>query len=110
MTFTQQNALGNANFFNVGFVGFLFSGDPAVLSSQGETMGVANILITFPNFTSIFSIDYGTFLGSPVTFAFSNGFNGMFASTGSGYATVDFLGVSSRPHSTGCRSLQLTWY
>ena len=84
--------MGNANFFNVGF---LFSGDPAVLSSQGETVGVANILITFPNFTPIFSIDYGTFFGSPVTFAFSNGFVGTFASTGSGFATVDFLGVSS---------------
>lgn len=34
VTFTQQLALGDANLFNVGS---LFSGDPAVLSSQGES-------------------------------------------------------------------------
>jgi hypothetical protein len=67
--FVQQLALGNANLFDIGP---LFSGDPAVLSSQEATTGVENIMITFPNATSFFSINYGTFNGSAVTFALSN--------------------------------------
>ena len=59
--FTQQLALGNANLFDVGP---LFSGDPAVLSSQEATIGVENILITFPGFINFFSVNYGTFNGS----------------------------------------------
>src|SRR5215472_9622641 len=50
VTFVQQLALGNANLFNVGS---LFSGDPAVLSYQGETFGLANILVELPNFTTV---------------------------------------------------------
>src|SRR5207249_432023 len=67
--FTQQLALGDANLFNVGH---LFSGLPAVLSSQEATVGVENILITLPTPTTSFSIDYGTFFGSGVTFLLGN--------------------------------------
>src|ERR1017187_6535437 len=68
--FTQQLALGNANLFDVGP---LFSGDPAVLSSQQASFGVENILITLPSATTFFSVDYGTFNGSAVTFLLGNG-------------------------------------
>ena len=57
-------------------------------------MGVENILITFPNPTGFFSIDYGTFNGSAVTFALSNGQTFTQGSTGSGYLTPDFFSFS----------------
>ena len=89
--FTQQLALGAANLFDVGP---LFSGDPAVLSSQEATVGVVNILITLPSPTTFFSVDYGTFFGSSVTFALSNGQIFTQGSTGSGYLTPDFFSFS----------------
>jgi hypothetical protein len=95
--FTQQLALGNANLFDVGPV---FSGDPAVLSSQEATAGLENILITFPNATSFFSVDYGTFNGSAVTFALSNGQTFTQGSTGSGYLTPDFFTFSGAAFSS----------
>jgi hypothetical protein len=95
--FTQQLALGNANLFDVGP---LFSGDPAVLSSQEATVGVENILITFPNPTAFFSVDYGTFDGSSVTFLLGNGDSFTQGSTGSGYLTPDFFSVTDTPFST----------
>jgi hypothetical protein len=84
--------LSDGNFYNIGS---LFSGDPAVLSSQQQTTGVANILITFPTLVSSFSLDYGTFGGSAVTFALDNGSTFTFGSTGSYYATVDSVSLSS---------------
>jgi hypothetical protein len=94
VTFTQQLALGDANLFNVGS---LYSGDPAVLSSQGETSGLANILVSLPNDTTYFGVYYGTFNGSPVTFTASNGATATFGSTGSGYATPDSAFYSGSP-------------
>jgi hypothetical protein len=91
VVFTQQAALGNANLWDIGP---LFSGVPAVLSSQEATSGVENILITLPNPTTFFSVDYGTFDGSSVTFALSNGQTFTQGSTGSGYATPDFFSFS----------------
>src|ERR1039457_7121426 len=49
VVFTQQAALSNGNFF---IIGGLFSADPTVLSSQEQTSGVANILVTLPVFRS----------------------------------------------------------
>ena len=94
VTFVQQLALGNANLFNVGS---LFSGDPAVLSSQQETFGVANILVELPNFTTFFSVNYGTFFGSPVTFLASNGATATFGSTAAGYQTLDGVTYNGGP-------------
>jgi hypothetical protein len=94
VTFTQQLALGNANLFNVGS---LFSGDPAVLSSQEATFGVENILVSLPSFSSYFSVDYGTFNGSLVTFLASNGATATFGSTGSGYLTPDNATYNGSP-------------
>jgi hypothetical protein len=91
VTFSQSAALSNGFFYNVGS---LFSGDPAVLSSQQQTVGVANILITFPVAVNAFALNYGTFNGSPVTFLLSNGDGVTQGSTGSGYATVDFVGAT----------------
>jgi hypothetical protein len=88
VTFSQSLALGNGNFFNVGQ---LFSGDPAVLSSQQQTAGVANILIDLPRFTKALSFNYGTFGGSSVNFQLSNGASFTQGSTGSGYATPDLF-------------------
>jgi hypothetical protein len=94
VTFVQQSALGDANLFNVGF---LFSGDPAVLSSQGESVGLANILVELPNFTTFFGVDYGTFFGSPVTFLASNGATATFGSTAAGYQTLDSVTYNGPP-------------
>jgi hypothetical protein len=95
--FQQQAALGEASLFDVGP---LFSGDPAVLSSQEASSGVENILITFPNATTFFSVEYGTFDGSPVTFLLGNGASFTQGSTGSGYVTPDFFSVTSTPFNT----------
>lgn len=92
--FVQQLALGNANLFDVGP---LFSGDPAVLSSQEASVGVENILITFPNATSFFSVNYGTFNGSDVTFLLGNGDSFTQGSTADGYLTPDLFSVTDTP-------------
>ena len=95
--FTQQLALGNANLFDVGP---LFSGDPAVLSSQQASFGVENILITLPSATTFFSVNYGTFNGSAVTFLLGNGDSFTQGSTGSVYSTPYFFSVTDAPFST----------
>ncbi len=89
--FTQQAAIGTANLFDVGP---LFSGDAAVLSSQEAATGLENILITLPVSTTSFSVEYGTFDGSAVTFALSNSETFTQGSTGSGYLTPDFFSYS----------------
>ena len=71
VTFSQSALLSDGNFFNVSPG---FSGVPdAVVSSQEETTGSGNILITLPSAATSISIDFGTFLGGDVTFALSNG-------------------------------------
>ncbi len=52
---------------------------------------MANILITLPDFTNNFKLDYGTFGGSAVTFTLSNGATFTLGSTGSAYATPDIF-------------------
>jgi hypothetical protein len=94
--FSSSATLSNGNFFNIGT---LFSEDPAVLSSQEQSTGVANILITFPVEVTGFALYYGTFNGSDVTFTLSNGDSVTQGSTGSGYAVPDFVGVTDAPFS-----------
>jgi hypothetical protein len=92
LKFSTSSALSDSNFFNIGS---LFSGDPAVLSSQGQSFGVANILITLPEPDNAFAFDYGTYTGSDVTFLLSNGDTIIQGSTGSfGYLVPDFFGVT----------------
>jgi hypothetical protein len=90
VTFTQQAALSNGNFYNVGV---LFSGDPAVLSSQQQSVGVPNILITLPTATTNFSVDFGTFNGEAVTFTIPGVTPIVEGSTGAGYSTPDVFSV-----------------
>jgi len=98
VVFSQSGALSNGNFFNIGP---LFSGFPAVLSSQEQTIGVANILITLPVPATFFTLNYGTFEGSSVTFTLSNGFSAILGSTGfGGYDVPDAFSVTSSPFNT----------
>jgi hypothetical protein len=93
VVFSTSALLSDGRFFNVGTG---FSGSPAaVLSSQEQTTGVANILISLPGNVTGFALDYGTWTGSSVTFTLSNGDIVIQGSTGSGgYAVPDFLGVT----------------
>jgi hypothetical protein len=91
VNFSVSSALGNGIFFNVG-VGF--SGTPAVLSDQQGTSGEDNILITFPSPVDAFSLNYGTFNASSVSFVLGNGDSFAQGSTGSGYSVPDFAGAS----------------
>src|SRR5664279_78694 len=94
VTFSTDGTLSDGNFYNVGS---LFSGNPAVLSSQQQTFGVANILVSLPWYSAFWSVDYGTFGGSPVTFLASNGATATFGSTGAGYTTPDSVSYNGGP-------------
>jgi hypothetical protein len=102
VTFSQSATLSDGNFFNIGPG---FSGSPAVLSSQEQSTGVANILVTLPAPVTFFSLHYGTFGGSDVNFTLSSGPVFTQASTGSGYAVPDFF---SKSESTPFTSVLLT--
>jgi hypothetical protein len=92
VTFSTSSALSNGNFFNVNPS---FSGVPsAVLSSQEQTVGIPNILVSLPSAVTGFSLDYGTFLGGNVTFTLSNGDAFTLGSALDGYATAHFFGVT----------------
>lgn len=91
VTFSQNPSLGDGNFFNVGTLSN--GGFPAVLSSQSETTGVANILISLSAPVTAFSLSFGTFEGSTVTFALADGSIDK-GSVGDGYLTSDFFGVT----------------
>jgi hypothetical protein len=93
VTFSTNSVLSDGNFYNVGSG---FSGSAAVLSSQQQSFGVPNILVTLPSPVTAFSLNYGygTFNGSAVTFLLSNGDTVTQGSTGSGYVVPDFFGVT----------------
>ena len=97
LVFTQSGALSDGYFFNVGS---LFSGVAAVLSSQQQTWGDANILITLPVLTTYFSINFGTDGGTAVSFTLSNGNSWTVPSSGNQgnlYGTPDFFSVTDTP-------------
>ena len=91
VVFSTDSTLSDGNFFNVGSG---FSGAPAVLSSQLQTFGVANILITFPSAVEGFALNYGTFGGSAVVFTLGNGDSFTQGSAISGYDAADFAGAT----------------
>jgi hypothetical protein len=97
VVFTQSSALSDGNFFNVGP---LYSGVPAVLSSQEQSTGVPNILITLPEATTTFSVGFTTFDGSDVTFLLSNGGSFVQSSSAGGYQITDLFSVTSTPFTT----------
>lgn len=92
VTFSTDSAISNSSFYNVGS---LFSGLPAVLSSQGASTGLEDILITFPVPVLGFALNYGTFDGSDVTFTLSNGDTFTQGSiSGSSYDVPGFAGAT----------------
>jgi hypothetical protein len=97
--FVQQAALGNASLYDVGPL-YPFGGLPAVLSSQTANVGADNIMIVFPNPTTFFSVDFGTYFPATVTFLLGNGDSFTQAGTGAGYHTPDFFSVTDIPFST----------
>ncbi len=99
VTFSTSSTLGNGLFKNLGYNGT--GGSPAVLSDQQASSGVENILITLPSAVTAFSLHYGTFYGSDVTFTLGNGETFTRSSTASFYGTLDFSGATdTTPFST----------
>lgn len=92
VVFSTSATLGDGNFFNVGFD---FSGFPAALSSQAQTTGVANILITLPSSVTAFSLNFATFGGSDVSFKLSNGNSLVLSSFDTAYELTNFFGVAA---------------
>jgi hypothetical protein len=92
--FSQQATYGAFNqFFNVGP---LFSGQPAVLSSQSVLGGVPDILITFPTPVQGFALNFGTENGKSVTFTLSDNYSYTVPSTVSSiYQTPNFSGAGA---------------
>jgi hypothetical protein len=91
VTFSQSASLGNGDFFNVSPGN---SGVRAVISSQFQSSGVANILITLPASVTAFAFDYGTAFGGDVTFKLSDGNTTTFGGGGFFYLTPGFFGVT----------------
>jgi hypothetical protein len=92
IAFSQSSLLSNGSLYNVGPLSSLF---PAVLSSQQQTTGTPNVLISLPSAVDALALNYGNFLGSPVTFTFSNGDSVTLGTTvSSEYAVPDFFGVT----------------
>jgi hypothetical protein len=93
--FSTSAARGNGEFYNVGPTP-IFSGSDgplAVLSSQKQTSGVANILITLAAPVTAFALKFDTFYGSDVSFTLSNGYTVTFGSAANGYNLKSFFGV-----------------
>jgi hypothetical protein len=94
VAFSTSATLSNGDFFAIG-PGFDSSANPPILSSQQETTGTPNILVTFPSAVTAFSLDYGTFQGASVNFTLSNGDTFSQGSTAiHNYSVPDFVGVT----------------
>jgi len=97
LTFSQSTAKSNVDsslaLFNIGFIQ---SGEDAVISSQNiySADENVNILIEFSSAVHGFAFNYGTFNGEDVTFELSNGKTFSRSSAGSGYSAADFIGVT----------------
>ena len=99
VSFSTSAVLSNGFLFNVGSA---FSGSPAVLSSQQQTEGAANILITLAAPVKAFSLKFDTydgvddqiFNGAVVSFKLSNGKTLTLGSAGDAYDLGSFFGVT----------------
>lgn len=99
VSFSTSAVLSNGFLFNVGSA---FSGSPAVLSSQQQTEGAANILITLAAPVKAFSLKFDTydgvddqiFNGAVVSFKLSNGNTLTLGSAGDAYDLGSFFGVT----------------
>jgi hypothetical protein len=92
--FSTSAALGNGEFYNVGPAYSGSNGLIPVLSSQGQTVGIANILITLAAPVKAFALNFDTFSGSDVTFTLSNGEVLTLPSVGNAYDLGSFFGVT----------------
>jgi hypothetical protein len=92
--FATNVALGNGEFYNVGPMFSGSNGPIPVLSSQGQIVGVANILITLVAPVKAFALNFDTFAGSDVTFTLSNGEMLTLPSAGNAYDLGSFFGVT----------------
>jgi hypothetical protein len=93
VVFGTKASLSDGDFFNVGPTFPGSNGPLPVLSSQGQTTGVANILITLANPVNAFSLNFDTFFGSDVTFTLSNGETLTLGSGANAYDLKGFFGV-----------------
>jgi hypothetical protein len=93
VTFSQSTALGNGDLYNISST---YDGCcQADVSSQVASVGSENILITLPGFTTGFSLSFGTFDGSDVSFLLSNGDTLTLGSVASNsYLVPGFFGVT----------------
>lgn len=93
VTFSQSAAIGNGDFYNISST---FDGCcQADVSSQVATVGLENILVTLPGLTNGFSLNFGTFNGSDVTFWLSNGHSLTLGSAASNsYLVPGFFGIT----------------
>ncbi|MBT1512952.1 PEP-CTERM sorting domain-containing protein [Bradyrhizobium sp. SRL28] len=92
--FATNAALGNGSFYNIGSTFSGSNGFFPVLSSQQQSDGVANILITLAAPVKAFALNFDTFFGSDVTFTFSNGETRTRPSAGYAYNLKSFFGVT----------------
>lgn len=92
--FATNLALGNGDFYNIGSTYSGSNGPASVLSSQQQTIGVANILITLAAPVKAFALNFDTFFGSNVSFKLSNGDTVTLASAGNAYNLGSFFGVT----------------
>lgn len=98
ITFSTSAKLSNGFLFNVGQA---FTGSPAVLSSQQQSVGLANILITLAAPVKAFALGFDTydgvddfvFNGAVVSFTLSNGKKLSLNSLGYAYDLTGFFGV-----------------
>jgi hypothetical protein len=92
--FATNLALGNGDFYNIGPTYAGSNGPISVLSSQQQSVGVANILITLAAPVKAFALNFDTFFGSDVTFTLSNGETLTLPSAANAYDLKSFFGVT----------------
>jgi hypothetical protein len=90
LSFATSATLSDGDFFNIGPI---FSGISPVLSSQAQTFGEANILITLAAPVKAFALNFDTFDGNDVSFKLSNGDTLTLGSPGNAYDLTGFFGV-----------------
>jgi hypothetical protein len=93
VSFATSAALSNGNFFNIGPAFFGSNGTSPVLSSQAQTFGEANILITLAAPVKAFALNFDTFDGNDVSFKLSSGDTLTLDSPGNAYDLTGFFGV-----------------
>ncbi|MEH2496252.1 hypothetical protein V1294_002731 [Bradyrhizobium sp. AZCC 1678] len=92
--FATDAGLGNGVFYNVGPEYWGSNGFFPVLSSQQQTIGLTNILITLAAPVTAVALNFDTFFGTDVTFTLSNGETLTLTSAGNAYDLGSFFGVT----------------